>query len=92
MKNDRLKQLLDNLYKMYNIKELISPDPLQFVTPYNRVEDREIIGLIASALAYGRVTQILKSVRVIIDVMNPSPSDFIKQVSKKKLLKLLVLI
>ena len=90
MKNVRLKPLLDNLYKMYNRKELISPDPLQFVTPYSRVEDREIIGLIASALAYGRVTQILKSVRAIIDVMNPSPSDFIKQVSKKELLKLFI--
>jgi len=83
-----LRTLLDKLYKRYNHPEFISPDPLEFVTPFKKVEDREIVGLIASSLAYGRVAQILKSVRIIIDVMKPSPLEFVLKVSGKELREL----
>ena len=69
MKNIKLKSLLDKLYQKYNRPEYISPDPLELVTPFKNVDDREIAGLIASSLAYGRVAQILKSVNIILEIM-----------------------
>jgi len=84
----KLKPLLEKLYLKYNRSEFISPDPLEFVTPFQKVEDREIAGLIASSLAYGRVAQILKSVKIILDVMKPGPSEFVSKISEKKLRKL----
>jgi len=84
----KLKPLLDKLYQKYNRPEFISPDPLEFVTPFEKAEDREIAGLIASSLAYGRVAQILKSVKIILEVMKPTPSEFVEKVSEKQLRKL----
>ena len=84
----KLKPLLDKLYFKYNKPEFISPDPLEFVTPFEKAEDREIAGLIASSLAYGRVAQILKSVKIILDVMKPGLSEFVSNISEKELRKL----
>ena len=39
--------------------------------------DREIAGLVASVLAYGRVAQILKSAGRALDVLGPRPADFL---------------
>lgn len=65
-----LKQALDKLYAKYNHKKWIHPDPLEFLYQYQDKRDREIVGLIASSLAYGRVKQILKSVAQVLDRMH----------------------
>jgi uncharacterized protein (TIGR02757 family) len=72
------RSLLDSLYARYNRPEFIAPDPLQFLAAYPDPLDREIVGLIASSLAYGRVVQILRSVRLVLDRMG-SPSGFIRR-------------
>ena len=71
--------LLDNLYRRYNRPEFIHPDPLEFLSRYPDVRDREIVGLIASALAYGRVAQILRSVDIILRKKGRSPYDFVRR-------------
>ena len=53
-----LKEELDRLYFDFNNKKFIHPDPLEFLYKYNSISDREIAGLVASSLAYGRVAQI----------------------------------
>ena len=77
---------LDDLYKKYNRRDFVHPDPLEFLYDYEDPHDREIVGLISSSLAYGRVRQILKSVHSIIDRMKPSPSIFLKRASLTSLL------
>jgi uncharacterized protein (TIGR02757 family) len=77
--------LLEKLYTAYNRPEFIHPDPLEFLQPYTETSDREIVGLIASSLAYGRVAQILKSVSCILDKMVPSPSKFLEGTSRVSL-------
>lgn len=72
-----LRNLLDGLYEYYNRFEYIHPDPLEFVHNYEDKRDREVVGLIASALAYGRVKQILCSVHRVVDAMGPSPCSFL---------------
>jgi len=68
---------LESLYRTYNKRKYVHPDPLEFLYNYPDVRDREIAGLIASSLAYGRVAQILKSVERILTKMGPSPYRFI---------------
>ncbi len=81
MNNDRIKINLEKLYALYNKKEYVHPDPLEFLYCYKDVKDREIVALIASALAYGNVKQILKSVSKALEPMAPSPSIFLKNAS-----------
>lgn len=71
------KAHLENLYNKYNHREFVHPDPIEFLYDYENLYDREIVGLIASSLAYGRVEQILKSVNLVLKRM-PAPSAFLQ--------------
>ena len=90
MKNKKpgsnLKKKLDELYACYNRRKFVHPDPLEFLYNYDDIRDREIVALIASSLAYGRVVQILKSVSTVLEIMSPSPHHFLTDISEKKLL------
>jgi len=71
------KPLLERLYGLYNSRKWVHPDPLEFLYNYSELRDVEIVGLIASSLAYGRVAQILKSVSSVLEKMGTSPYDFL---------------
>ena len=71
----RTRGLLEELYFEFNRREYVSPDPLEFLYLYDSPADREVVGLIASSLAYGRVTSILASVRRVLDVLGKNPAD-----------------
>lgn len=71
------KRTLDLLYESYNSRKWVHPDPLEFLYEYPDPMEREIVGLIASSLAYGRVAQILKSVSSVLKIMGDSPRDFL---------------
>ncbi len=77
---------LCELYETYNRREYVHPDPLEFLYDYGELRDREIVGLVASSLAYGAVRQILKSVGSVLERME-SPHDFLEQASKQDLLQ-----
>ena len=80
----KLRKILDDLYNYYNKKEFISPDPLQFVHNYWENFDIEIVALIASSLAYGRVNTILKNVKHILDTIG-SPYNYILTAPDKRI-------
>jgi uncharacterized protein (TIGR02757 family) len=73
MRRDDLRQRLEMLYRHYDHR-FVDPDPLQFVRAQRRPEDREVVGLIASALAYGNVRQIKRSIAAVLDVLGPRPA------------------
>ena len=77
--------IFEKLYKDFNKRIYVSPDPLQFLYDYDLPEDREIVGLIASSLAYGRVAQILKSIEKVLSVLGSSPSEYLKNVTQAEL-------
>ena len=77
MNNDKLRSFLEGLYYVYQRRELINPDPLYFLYSYENVRDREIVGLIASSLAYGRVSQIMKSVEKVLARLTEGPHEFL---------------
>ena len=72
-----LKAFLEGLYYVYQRRELINPDPLYFLYRYKDVRDREIVGLVASSLAYGRVAQIMKSVESVLSCLSDEPYKFL---------------
>ena len=49
------RRRLESLYARYNRREFVHPDPIECLAGYPDPADREIAGLVASALAYGRV-------------------------------------
>lgn len=77
---DRLKAGLEKLYADYNRVAYLHPDPLELVYPYRDTKDREIVALVASCLAYGRVAQILRSVSAVLDRMG-SAARFVDETS-----------
>ena len=79
------KGVLEGLYGQCNRREYVHPDPLEFLYPDHEPRDRELAGLVASSLAYGRVTQILKSVSLVLERMNPSPFSFLLHATEKTL-------
>lgn len=80
----KIKQVLERLYRKYNHRNLIKPDPLQFVHRYSVPSDMEIVALLAASLAYGRVQQIQKSLTDLFERMGESPYAFVQGFDKAK--------
>ena len=78
------REMLEELYARHNRSERDLPDPVDFLSDYEDVHDREVVGLVASALAYGRVAQIMKSVSFVLERMHP-PVDFLRRSSRRLL-------
>ena len=65
---------LDALHARLNRREFVSPDPLEVVYRYESDADREVAGLIAACLAYGRVAQILRNLNIVLECLGPRPA------------------
>lgn len=82
---DPRRRFLEHVYSLYHKTGFIHPDPLEFLHRYPHVQDREVVGLVASSLAYGRVGQILRSVTSVLEGMGDSPGLFIERTSREDL-------
>ncbi len=83
------KERLNKLYREYNNKKYIKYDPIKYVYKFESNSERELVGLIASSLSFGRVTQIFKAVDHLFDIMNHQPLEYVSTLKKtpdKKLL------
>lgn len=76
--------ILESLYAEFNKREYVSPDPLEFLYKYDG-DDVEIVGLIASSLAYGRVGGILSSVSSVLGALGESPARALRELSLEEL-------
>lgn len=68
-------KLLNSVFKQYHKAEFIHPDPLEFLDRYTNSEDMEIVALIASSFAIGRVQSILQVVEKILQVLKSPKKD-----------------
>ncbi len=80
-----LSEGLERLYRLYNRRQYVSPDPLQVLYDYDDPADREIAGIIASGLAFGRVAQILSAIDRVLGPMGTSPRAFILSTPSREL-------
>lgn len=85
--SEELPRVLEAVYQDYHHPEYISPDPLEFLSEYPDKRDREVVGIIASSLALGRVTTIIGSVRSILDKL-PHPAASVASFSPAKLTRM----
>ncbi len=81
----RHSDALETLYARYNRTEGIHPDPVGLVRPYRDVRDREVAGLLAASLAYGRVAQIHRSVSTVLERLGPRPAEAVRHSSAAEL-------
>jgi len=79
---ERLRVGLEALYGRYH-RSFLSPDPLEFPHRFRRSEDREVVGLIASGLAYGNVRSICNSMEKVLEWIGPSPSRFVQSLNPR---------
>lgn len=75
----RLGPFLDDLARRYHQPRYLTPDPLEIPHEYRDDADREVAAFLASALAYGRVAQILVSTRRVLAALGPSPARTLRQ-------------
>ncbi len=74
---NQLLEGLEALYSKYNKRKFVHPDPLEFLYLFKDPKEREVAGLIAASLAYGRVSQILKSISICLQKMEKRPRAFL---------------
>jgi uncharacterized protein (TIGR02757 family) len=85
---DELRSRLDALYLHYDHR-FVDPDPLQFVREQTTDADREAVGLIASALAYGNVKQIKRSIGRVVGILGPRPAESLDRLGADEALRAL---
>ncbi len=76
---------LESLFSQYHHAELISPDPLECVCRYRKIADREIVGLLAATVAFGRVSHILVSVERLLSQMGPEPARWLSETASRRI-------
>lgn len=81
-----LHACLRGIYARLNKRRYVSPDPLETLYAFPDVADRELVGLIASSLAFGNVTQILRSIGAVLAEL-PSPKSTLTTTSSARLRK-----
>ncbi|WP_024653509.1 TIGR02757 family protein [Borrelia persica] len=82
---DTILKVLEFIYSKYNKRKFVHPDPLEFLYRYTEKEDIEVVGLISSSLALGRVEQILLAIESVLKPLGTKPSEALKTLAKKDL-------
>jgi len=80
------RRSLERLYRFYDRLDMVHPDPLEFLYRYDDPAEREIVGLVASALAFGNVAHILRSAEEILGRMGP-PMKFLCDASPCEMIR-----
>lgn len=77
---------LDALLAAADRKAHLGRDPLELVHRYTAADDQEIVGLLASAVAYGRVDLFKPRLAMLLAVLGPSPAAFARDASPREIL------
>ena len=72
------RHALDRLYRQFDRRADIA-DPIHRVRRYRAARDLEVAGFCASALAFGRVASVLRSVDALLGAMGRSPGRFVRR-------------
>lgn len=83
---EKLKRFLDEKVAAYNTPAFIANDPVQFPHAFSDQRDIEIAALLASVIAWGNRTMIIRSgKKMLFDIMGGKPYDFIMRGSWQSL-------
>jgi uncharacterized protein (TIGR02757 family) len=73
VRQEELRRRLEALYLAYD-QRFVTPDPLEHVRAQTTGPDREVVGLVASALAFGTVAQIKRTIAAVLETLVPAPA------------------
>lgn len=77
--------LLNQKAEQYNHPDFIDSDPVSIPHQFSLKQDIEISGLLTATISWGNRKAILKSAQKMMDFMDASPYDFIKNFTEKDL-------
>jgi len=72
-----LKSFLDEQVIIFNHRSFIAHDPICIPHQFSKLQDIEIMGFMASTLAWGQRTTIIKNCNKLIELMDGEPYHFI---------------
>ena len=85
MNKEELRALLEHLHDKYNRPEFIEPDPISIPHSFSDRHDREVAGFMAATIAWGNRKAIVKSAARMMQYMDDSPADFVRNASASEL-------
>lgn len=85
MNKEELRDLLEHLHDKYNRPEFIEPDPISIPHSFSDRHDREVAGFMAATIAWGNRKAIVKSAARMMQYMDDSPADFVRNASASEL-------
>ncbi len=80
---EELRGFLDALVHEIDVRDRIDSDPVGLVRPFARPEDREVAALLASTLAYGRVSLVRRAIRETLDRLDDLPFDALQRLTPR---------
>ena len=85
---DDLKKFLDDKYQEYNNIKFIEEDPIQIPHLFTNQKDIEIAGFLTSIISWGNRKSIINNAKKMMNLMDDSPYDFIKNSKDSEIKKL----
>ncbi len=73
-----LREPLERLYRKFDYGARVARDAIEVPLRYSAAADREIVALLTSCLAYGRVDLFGRALQGALGAMAPSPSAFVR--------------
>jgi uncharacterized protein (TIGR02757 family) len=86
--SDDIKSLLNQKADFYNQPSFISNDPISIPHLFSKKEDIEISGFLTAILSWGRRDMIIKSGKLLMQLMNNEPFYFLLNANKNDFQKL----
>ena len=83
-----LKEFLDSKVTQYNHPRFIESDPIQVPHQFNKKEDIEIAGFLTATIAWGNRKSIINNALSMMELLDQSPYDFVKNHTPSDLEKL----
>lgn len=83
-----IKAFLEEKYLQYNNPSFIISDPVSIPHLFTERRDREISGFLTAAIAWGRRDLILRSSRLMIELLDNTPFDYVRYASVSDLSRL----
>ena len=77
----RERAWLEGLYRRYHWPRYIEPDPLQYPRAFDALPDREVVAVVASALAYGNVKAMGAAIDRVLACLGASPAATLAEIS-----------
>jgi len=83
-----IKLFLEEKYLQYNNPSFIANDPVSIPHGFSDPRDKEISGFLTAAIAWGRRDLILRSSRLMVELMDNTPYEFIMSAGEDEISRL----